>query len=71
MQTFVAYFSIQTGMIFSYELKIASDTPIFKVGENWNLENYRPISVLPYFYKILEKIMYNRFYKYLNDNNIL
>ena len=33
--------------------------------------NYRPISVLPCFSKILERIMYNRFYKYLTGNNIL
>ena len=42
--------SIQTG-IFPDELKIATVTPIFKGGENWNLGNYRPISVLPCFPK--------------------
>ena len=31
----------------------------------------RPISVLSCFSKILERIMYNRLYKYLTDNNIL
>ena len=72
IQTFAAYFnlSIQTG-IFPDELKIASVTPIFKGGENWNLGNYRPISVFSCFSKILERIMYNRLYKYLTDNNIL
>ena len=62
--------SIQTG-IFPDELKIASVTPIFKAGVNWNLGNYRPISVLPCFSKIREKIMCNRLYKYLTDNSIL
>ena len=62
--------SIQTG-IFPDELKVASVTPTFKGGENWDLGNYRPISVLPCFSKILERIMYNRPYKYLTDNNIL
>ena len=62
--------SIETG-IFPDELKIASVTPIFKGGENWNLGNYRPISVLPCFSKILERIMYNWLYKYLADYNIL
>ena len=72
IQTFAAYFnlSIQTG-IFPDELKIASVTPIIKGGENWNLGNYRPISVFSCFSKILERIMYNRLYKYLTDNNIL
>ena len=58
-------------MIFPDVLKIASVTPIFKGDENWNLGNYRPISVLPCFSKTLERIMYNRLYKYLTDNNIL
>ena len=35
------------------------------------LRNYRPISALPCFSKILERIIYNRLYKYLTDNNIL
>ena len=29
------------------------------------------MSVLPWFYKILERLMYNRLYKYLKENNIL
>ena len=51
--------SIQTG-IFPDKLKIAGVTPFFKGGDNRELGNYRPISVLPCFSKILEKIMYNR-----------
>ena len=62
--------SIQSG-IFLDELKIASVTPIFKGGENWNLRNYRPLSVLACFSKIFERIMYNCLHKYLTDNNIL
>ena len=57
--------------IFPDELKIASLAPIFKGGENWNLGNYRPISILPCFSKILERIVYSRLYKYFTDNNIL
>ena len=62
--------SLQTG-IFPDKLKIGRDTPLFKIRENYKLGNYRPISVLPYFSKILEKIMYNRLYKYLTDSSIL
>ena len=35
-----------------------------------NLSNYRPISVLSCFSKILERIMYNRLYQYLTENKI-
>ena len=46
-------------------------TPIYKAGANSDTSNYRPISILPCFSKILECLMYNRLYKYLNENNIL
>ena len=42
------------------DLKIARVTPVFKGGDDKELGNYRPISVLPCFSKILERIMYNR-----------
>ena len=41
-----------------------------KLEEN-NLGNYNPISVLPCFSKVLERIVYNRLYEHLNSNNIL
>ena len=57
--------------IFPDKLKIARVTPIFKSGEKRFINNYRPISVLPCFSKILERIMYNRLYSFLVSNNIL
>ena len=62
--------SLEKG-IFPDSLKIAKGTPIFKSGDKTDLNNYRPISVLPCFSKMLERIMYNRLYKYLLDNDIL
>ena len=53
------------------DLKIAKITPIFKSGEQTCVSNYRPISVLPCFSKILERIMYNRLYHHLIENNLL
>ena len=35
------------------------------------MDNYRPISVLPCFSKILERIIYNRLYSFFTENNIL
>ena len=52
-------------------MKIAKVTSIFKSGKKELLTNYRPISVLSSFSKILERIMYNRVYNFLNDNNLL
>ena len=62
--------SISKG-IFPDKLKIAKVTPIFKSGDSTVLTNYRPISVLPCFSKILERIMYNRLQKHLSENNLL
>ena len=52
-------------------MKIAKVTPVYKAGDSSDLGNYRPISVLPCFSKILERIMYKRLYKYLQENKIL
>ena len=53
------------------ELKIALVTPIYKSNEKNKFENYRPISVITCFAKILEKIMYKRLNNFVEKNNIL
>ena len=56
--------SFKTGII-PNELKISLITPIFKDGKNDEFDNYRPISVLSCFSKILEKPMYKRLIDYI------
>ena len=53
------------------DLKIAKIIPIYKADNSSNVSNYRPISVPPFFYKMLERIMYNRLQNYLKNQNIL
>ncbi len=62
--------SINSGIVLQ-QLKIARVVPIFKSGENSVFSNYRPISVLPIFSKILEKVVYNRIMQYLEQHDIL
>ena len=57
--------------IFPDDLKIVKVTPKYKADSSSNISNYRPISVLPCFSKMIELIMYNRLQKYLKDQNIL
>ena len=57
--------------IFPDRMKAAKITPIVKKGEKCKISNYRPISVLPCFSKILEQTMHNRLYDYFTINNIL
>jgi hypothetical protein len=52
-------------------LKLAIVTPIFKANENNIFENYRPISVLSCFSKLLEKLMYSRLINFIDKNQIL
>ena len=56
--------SISSGTV-PMELKIACVVPLFKAGDKSIFSNYRPISVLPAFSKILEKLVYNRLIDYL------
>ena len=44
---------------------------VFINGDKKNVANYRPISILSSFSKILEKIMYIRLMNHLETNNIL
>ena len=62
--------SLEKG-IFPDDLKTAKVTPIFKVGDENDFGDYRPIFVLPCFSKILEKIMYERLFNHLSKHNLL
>jgi len=52
-------------------LKIAKICPIYKSGQKDECSNYRPISILPSFSKILEKLVANRLEQYLSKFKIL
>ena len=52
-------------------MKIAKVSPIFKGGNNLQVENYRPILILLVFSKILEELMYNRVHNYFVQNKLL
>lgn len=51
---------------FPESLKKATITPIFKSGNKNILSNYRPISILPSFSKIIEKALTKKMYNFLN-----
>ena len=68
--THVLNLSITEGL-FPNELKIAKVIPLFKKGDRKIMSNYRPVSVLSTFSKILEKIMYSRLITFINKHNIL
>lgn len=53
---------------FPEELKVAKITPIFKKGSRSEFGNYRPISVLNTFSKIVEKIIKSRLIGFVEKN---
>jgi len=67
---YVFNLSLQQGIV-PNDLKIARVVPVFKGGDDSLASNYRPISILPCFSKLLERIMYNRLYGYLLQHDIL
>ena len=57
--------------IFPDRMKIARVIPLFKNGDVKEFSNYRPVSILPQFYKILEMVFHNRLMSFINDKQIL
>ena len=57
--------------IFPNELKMAKVIALYKKDYRDNPTNYRPISLLTVFSKLIEKIMYKRLYSFLDSCNIL
>jgi hypothetical protein len=63
-------YSFETGVVTDM-FKIARVIPIFKNGKKSCTSNYRPISLLPVYNKILEKLMYKRLTSFVNTHDIL
>ena len=68
--TYLCNLSIDQGIVPS-SLKIARVVPVFKTGDEDSVNNYRPISILPCFSKVLEKILFSRIYAFLVKHNLI
>ena len=55
---------------FSRAFKVENGKPIFKKSRKTNVSNYRPISLLPILFKVIEKVAHEQTTKFLNNNNI-
>ena len=62
--------TLNTG-IFPDTLKVAKVRPLYKKGDDRSFSNYRPISLLPSFSKIFEKVIYQQTYSYFQTHNLL
>ena len=52
-------------------LKTGKITPIYKKDDPQKLNNYRPVTVIPIFSKIYEKVIYCRLYNFLTSMNVI
>ncbi|XP_072016559.1 uncharacterized protein [Amphiura filiformis] len=68
--THICNVSLKKGKV-PNEWKEARVTPIHKGGDKDDLNNFRPISVLPIISKILERSVHEQLYTYIQENNIL
>ena len=50
-------------------MKIVIVSSVFKTGDTADISNYCPIFLLPYFSKILQRVMYTRLSHYWTDEN--
>jgi len=53
------------------EWKLAKVKPLYKKGSRYNIQNYRPISIICLFPKLLERLMFNRLITFLYKNKTL
>ena len=68
--TYICNLSFYSGD-FPNAMKIAKVLPLHKNGAKNTFSNYRPISLLPQFSKILEKLFHLRMKKFINNHSIL
>ena len=61
--------SLKSG-IFPNKLKIAKVIPIFKKDDKHDLNNYRPISLLPTISKVFERVVHMQLFQYFTDNDL-
>ena len=61
--------SLMTGL-FPEKLKIAKVQSLFKKGDEEQIENYRPISLVTSISKVFEKVVFLQLTKYFQDNGL-
>ena len=63
-------FSFSTGIV-PYHFKLARVIPVYKKGSQLCVNNYRPISLLSVFNRILEKLVFKRLSGFIDKYNLL
>ena len=62
--------ALSTGL-FPSNCKKGNIVPIHKKGDKQILKKYRPVSLLPIFRKIFERLIFNELFNFLLENNLI
>ena len=68
--TYLINLSFKNG-VFPTDWKLTKVVPVYKSSALNNMENYRPISVIPAISKVIESIVHEQLSDYLEKNNLL
>ena len=68
--THICNVSLRSG-VFPDEWKSAKVKPLYKKGDRYDIQNYRPIPIISVFAKLLERLMFNRLIHFLYENKNL
>jgi hypothetical protein len=68
--TYIINLSLSTGQL-PDQLKIAKVKPLYKKGCETEVGNYRPVSLISGFLKIIEKVIKKRLVSLLNNHSII
>ena len=55
--------------VFPFELKVAQVVPLYKNNDPLLINNYRPISILPFFSKLFERLVYKRLVDFIEKHH--
>ena len=67
--TLIFKFSLRNG-IFPATWKMANIIPVYKKEEKNTVKNYLPISLLPIFAKVFERLLFNSLFAHFHDNDL-
>ena len=68
--TFVFQMSLDTGQI-PHDWRMAYIVPVYKRGDKFSAENYRPVSIASICSKVMEHILFFNIMQHLDKNSIL
>ena len=68
---YLIFSSCMESDIFPSQWKMANVVPAYKRDDKQNVKNYRPVSLLPIFGKVFERLIYNEMYSFFIENDLI